>query len=108
MEKQSTERVACRKLVLMNKFKVGDIVLAIADNTEFVDDEKGKVFAVTRFYNSKLSKDIYDTIDIKSLWCEEKIKCYYTYKFKKINKYQIEKYKFKYIVNKLKGVHVNE
>lgn len=87
----------------MNKFKVGDIVLAIADNDEFVDDEKGKVFVVTRFYSQKLSKYRCDTIDIKSLWHDVKIRCYYTYKFKKINKKQIEKYKFDWMVNKLKG-----
>ncbi len=88
----------------MNKFKVGDIVLAIASNVDFVDNERGKVFIIIKLYNQVQEKSRYDTIDIKPLWYEGEIRCYYTYKFKRINKHQIEKYKFKYMVDKLKGV----
>ena len=83
----------------MNKFKVGDIVLATADNKDFVDDEKGKLFRVIR-------PPVSSTTDVESTsgqsWC------YYDWKFKKATKKQVNKFKFEWIVNKLKGDLVNE
>jgi len=84
----------------MNKFKVGDIVLAIADNSEFVEAEKGKLFRVTR-----LPSDHF-VLEVKSALGQNWF--YYEHKFKKATKKQVDKFKFDYMVNKLKGDLVNE
>lgn len=86
----------------MNKLKVGDIVLAIADNSEFVNREKGKLCEVIKIYSN--NKQFSPTMDIKPLWGRRDIRCYYIYKFKKPTKKESKESKFKYIVDKLKGV----
>ena len=81
-------------------FKVGDIVLAIADNSEFVGEKKGQLFCITKFNQHHYKFETLVLIDIYGLDC-----CYYTTKFKKATKGQIQKFKREFIVNKLKGVH---
>ena len=78
----------------MNKFKVGDIVVAIADNSEFVNNEQGNLFKVQRVNGTSL--DLYSV--------KERMWMYYAYKFRKATKEETEKFKFDYVVNKLKGV----
>ncbi len=84
----------------MNKFKVGDIVLAIADNSEFVEQEKGKLFRVTR------NPSQFFVIGVRSALGKSWF--YYDHKFKKATKKQVDKFKFEWIVNKLKGDLINE
>ncbi len=86
----------------MNKFKVGDIVLATADNSEFVEKESGLLFKVLRaYYHSS-----YKYITVSNYIIPKHT--YYEYKFRKATKKEIEKFNFNYIVNKLKGDLVNE
>ncbi len=82
----------------MNKFKVGDIVLAIADNDEFVGERHGDLFKIREINDFYRHDETLRLTDIFQQCC-----CYYSYKFKKATKKETEKFKFDYMVNKLKG-----
>jgi len=89
----------------MNKFKVGDIVLATASNDQFVSGERGKLFIVVGLKDWAdcpiiIIDNLYGNHRYMDDFCN-----YYEYKFRKANKKQIKKFKFDYIVNKLKGGH---
>ncbi len=86
----------------MNKFKVGDIVLATAGNDEFVDNESLLLFKVLRAY----SQNSYKYITISNYIIPKHT--YFEYKFRKATKKEIKKFNFNYIVNKLKGDLINE
>ena len=89
----------------MNKFKVGDIVLAIADNREFVKDEKNKLFIVIELRHLNQPAIIIDNCcgnhRYTSNYC-----LYYEYKFRKATRTEVKKFKFDYMINKLKDYDV--
>lgn len=91
----------------MNKFKVGDIVLAIADNSEFVNAEHGKLFKVTKLLSANPEDPAIEIVPDYNFRRKSPYS-YYEYKFKKATKKEVTKFNFDWMVNKLKGVHVSE
>ncbi len=86
----------------MNKFKVGDIVLATADNDEFLNKESRKLFIVIELLGNSQPAIMIDSPKhyngISGL-----PHSYYEYKFRKATRKEVKKFKFDYIVHKLKG-----
>ena len=86
----------------MNKFKVGDIVLAIADNSEFVNHERGRLFKVINLLANDPENPAIEIIPDYSFRRTGPYS-YFEYKFRGATKKETTKFNFDWMVNKLKG-----